>query len=172
MYLNFKSAKGCVHGDKCRFRHVEDHVKSNKKSKKGGAKGSVVTLKESTQLGCVSQDSFPRKSFPRESGRLGSKHTVKFSKGTWHQINIRERKGPSRGIIQKYAPHEARLRAPKFDDRSHEDTLKDAPAKQRGIWRKIFTTSRIWTELRFMLLVKSMVCRRLLLPRDQKNENS
>ena len=49
---------------------------------------------ESTQLGCVSQDSHPRKSVLREPGNLGSKHTVKFSKGTWHQIKIRERKGP------------------------------------------------------------------------------
>ena len=33
----------------------------------------------------------------------GSKHAVNFSKGTWHQIEIRERKGPSRGIIPKCA---------------------------------------------------------------------
>ena len=48
----------------------------------------------------------------------------------------------------------------------------DAPAKQRRIWRNIFTSSRIRTKLRFMSLVKSKVCRRLLLQRDQKNENS
>ena len=38
------------------------------------------------KLGCVSQDSFPRKSILREPGMLGSKHAVKFSKFTWHQI--------------------------------------------------------------------------------------
>ena len=54
--------------------------KPNKKSKKGGAKGSVDFLKESTQLGCVSQYFYPRKSFLREPGMSGSKHTVKFSK--------------------------------------------------------------------------------------------
>ena len=54
--------KGCVHGDKCHFRHVEADGKPNKKSKKGGAKGSVAKVKESIQLGCVSQDSYPRKS--------------------------------------------------------------------------------------------------------------
>ena len=37
---------------------------------------------ESIQLGCVSQDSHPRKSTSQERGKLGSKHTVKFSKGT------------------------------------------------------------------------------------------
>ena len=47
----------------CFFRHVEAEEKSSKKSKKGGAKGSVALLKESAQLGCVSQDSYPRSSF-------------------------------------------------------------------------------------------------------------
>ena len=43
-----------------------------KKSKKGGAKGSVALLKES-------QDSYSRKFSSREKGKLGSKHAVKFS---------------------------------------------------------------------------------------------
>ena len=65
----------------------------------------------------MSQDSYPRKSILREPGMLGSKHAVKFSKGTWHQIKIRARKGPSRGLIQKCAPHERSPCAPKFEDR-------------------------------------------------------
>ena len=40
--------------------------KPSKKSKKGGAKGSVALLRRSIQLGCVSQDSYPRKSSPCE----------------------------------------------------------------------------------------------------------
>ena len=72
-------------------------------SKKVGAKGSVVLLRESTQLGCVSQDSCSGKSIPREEGNLGSRHAIKISKGCWHQTKNRERKGPSRGIIQKCA---------------------------------------------------------------------
>ena len=65
-------------------RHVEAEGKPSKKSKKGGAKGTVALLKESTQLGCVSQDSYPRKSILREDGKVGSKHAVKFSEGTGH----------------------------------------------------------------------------------------
>ena len=42
--------------------------------------GSVAILKESIQLGGVSQDSNPRKFILREPGRLTLKHTVKFSK--------------------------------------------------------------------------------------------
>ena len=39
--LNYKSDKGCVHGDKCHFRHVEAEGKLNKKSKKSGAKDQL-----------------------------------------------------------------------------------------------------------------------------------
>ena len=55
---NYKSEKGCICGDKCHFRHVEAEEKPKQKSKKGGAKGSVAILKESTQFVCVSQDSY------------------------------------------------------------------------------------------------------------------
>ena len=56
-----KSKTGCTFGRRCFFRHVEAEEKPSKKSKKGGAKGSVALLKDSTQLVCVSQDSCPRK---------------------------------------------------------------------------------------------------------------
>ena len=42
-------------------------------------------------MGSVSHDSYPRKSVPREGRKLGSYHTVEFSKGTWYHIKIRER---------------------------------------------------------------------------------
>ena len=72
---------GCIYGRRrCFFRHVEAEEKPSNKSKENGAKGSVALLKESTQLGCVSQDSYPRKSILLEKGKLGSKRTVNFSK--------------------------------------------------------------------------------------------
>ena len=51
MVLGIKT--GCACGNKCYFRHVEADEKPSKKSKKGGAKGSVALLKESIQLRCV-----------------------------------------------------------------------------------------------------------------------
>ena len=78
-------------------------MKPNKNSKKGGAKGSVAFL-ESTQLGCVPQDSslfFVNQEMVVETRR-------QILKDTWHQIKIRERKGSSRGIIHKCHPHERR----------------------------------------------------------------
>ena len=60
------SETGCIYVNKCYFRQFEAGEKPSKKSKKGGAKGSVASVKESTQLGCVSQDSHPRKPVQRE----------------------------------------------------------------------------------------------------------
>ena len=53
------------------LRKMRSQAKSqrSKLSDTGGVKGSVASLKESFQLGCVSQDSYPRKSILRE-GRL------------------------------------------------------------------------------------------------------
>ena len=53
---------------------------------------------------------------------------------TWHQIKNRERKGPSRGIIQKCAPHERSPCAPKFEERSHEETLHQERCARKAAW--------------------------------------
>ena len=87
-------------------------------------------------MGCVSQYSYLRKSIPHEPGMLGSKHAVKFSKGTWHQIKIRERKGPSRGIVQKCAQVLAR-RNSRTDHMRKPCTKKDAHAKQWDLAKNI-----------------------------------
>ena len=108
--------------------------KPSKESKKGGAEGSVAVLKESIHLGRVSQDSYPRKSILREPGRSGSKHAVKFSKGTWHHMEIRERKGPSQWVTQKWEPQERNPCAPKFDARIQEETLQQERCARRVAW--------------------------------------
>ena len=65
------------------FRHVKAEEKPSKKSKKGGAKGPVATLKESIQLGCVSQDSVPSESlFFVNKGDSVRSTLSKFSNGT------------------------------------------------------------------------------------------
>ena len=103
---NYKSESGCKYGDYCQFRHTEAGGQPSKKSKKRGGKGAADLLKETFQLGCVSQD-YPQKKFILwEVGKLGSNQTVIFSKGTWHHVNILERKGPSQGVMQKCEPQE------------------------------------------------------------------
>ena len=69
--LNYKSEKGRAHGDKCHFRHVEAEGKPNKKSKKGGAKGSVAIKKASIQSSRVSLDSYQRKIFSTWIWKIG-----------------------------------------------------------------------------------------------------
>ena len=68
---NDKSQTGCIHGNRCYFRHVEAEEEPNKKSKKGGAIGSVA-LVEYRQVGCVSQDS-RTKVFSTESRKIETK---------------------------------------------------------------------------------------------------
>ena len=53
---------------------------AQQRSKKCGRKGSVELLKESIQLGCVSQEPRPRKSILWKEGALRSNHAVKFPK--------------------------------------------------------------------------------------------
>ena len=55
----------------------------------------------------------------------------KFSKSTWHKIKIRERKGSSRGILQKCEPQEHSPCASKFEERSHEETLHQEGCARR-----------------------------------------
>ena len=89
--FQWKARGQCSNGDSCRCSCDTIATDKNvRKTKKGGAEGPVAILKESAQLGFVSQDSYPRKSIQREERKLGSQHAVKFSKGTWHRIKIRE----------------------------------------------------------------------------------
>ena len=134
MCQNYKSETGCKNDKRRYFRQVETEENPNKKSKNGSAKGSVALLKETIQLGCVSQNPRPGKSFLRKEGALRSNHAVKFSKGTCHEIKNRERNGPSRGIIHKCEPHERSPCAPKFEDRSHEETLHQERCTRRAAW--------------------------------------
>ena len=160
--LNYNSGKGCVYGDKCLFRHVEADVKPNKKSKKGGAKQEVdkQEVEERSLYSCVMY----LKILIREN-------LFNVNLEYWDQNTLRERKGPSRGIIQKCAPHERGSCAPKFEDRSHEETLNQERCARKAAWdfaKKTFASSRIRTKLGFMFLAKSKVCRHLSLQRDQK----
>ena len=132
--------------------------------KKSGVKGSVALLKESKQLGCVSQDSHPSKSIQRKGRRLGSNHTVKFSKGTWHHIKIREWKGPSRGVIQKCEPHERNPCAPSCEERTQDETLQQERCARRAAWdlAKIVYKFKNTDKATFTLLLNPGHCRRPL----------
>ena len=56
------------------------------------------------------------------------------SKALGTKLKIRERKGPSRGIIQKWAPHERSPWAPTFGERSHDETFHPERCARKAAW--------------------------------------
>ena len=92
------------------------------RSRKGSAKGSVALLKESPNCGCVSQDSYSKKSILQKVGTKGpnasARHTVKFSGGTGKE------KGHLEELSKKCEPHERNPCAPRFEERSHGETSR------------------------------------------------
>ena len=70
----------------------------------------------------------------RKERKWGSNHTVKFSKGTWHHMKIRARKGPLPGDIQKCDSHERNPCAPRFEERTEDETLYQERCARRVEW--------------------------------------
>ena len=104
----------------------------------------------------MSQDSDPKKSILRKVGELrlnaSAGHTVKFSGCTWHQIRIRERRGPSRGIVQKCEPHERIPCTPKFEERTLEETSRQEDCARKAAWdlpKSVYELKKVETKLRF-----------------------
>ena len=92
------------------------------------------------------------------NGKLGSNHTVKFSKGTRHHMKIRTRKGPSQGVVKKCEPQERNPCSPTFDDRTQQETLQQERCARREAW-----------DLAKSLQAQKMRIRlRSLLPKDGK----
>ena len=62
---------------------------------------------------------------------------VKFTKATARHTKIRDQ-NPSLGYICPGGPHQRSPNAPKFEDRSQEETewQEQVPVKQRGSWPK------------------------------------
>ena len=102
------------------FRHVQTEGKPNRRSKKGGAKGSVSLWKESTELGCVSQGSYPRYFYLT---------TPSNSQGNWQKTKFGKDE-----VLLKCAAHDCSLHSPKFEDRSHEETLTHERWASKALW--------------------------------------
>ena len=61
----------------------------------------------------------------------GSNHTDKFSEDTWRHLKNRERRGPSRGVIQKCARNPC---APRFEERTQDETSHQERCARREAW--------------------------------------
>ena len=117
-----------------------DPVKLVKRGdQKLGQNSSERRFSDVRQLGCVFQDMTPPKSILRKSTDMPKPiQRVKFTKAIARHTKIRDQ-NPSLGYICPGAPHERSSNAPKFEDRSQEETewQEQGAAKQRGSWPKM-----------------------------------
>ena len=135
---NHKTEWRCTFGDQCLFRLTEVDGQPNKMSKKSGGEGSGALFwrSENTWVAYSRMQSRRNRSrfYRKSTTSLGSDRIVRFSKGTLHHLQSRERKGPSQGYIQKCAPHERGPDAPKFEERTQEKALGQERCARRGAW--------------------------------------
>ena len=121
--LFYKFENGCKFGDKCSYAHRQVDEQPSKKYKKCD-KSAVAFLKNTRQLGCVFQDMEPPKSSSivrKSSNILKPIRCVRFTKAVPRHAHTRE-KNPSLGMICPGDPHQRNPNAPKFEDRSQEET--------------------------------------------------
>ena len=100
--------------------------------------GPVVCSSSSTrQLGCVFQDMEPPKlsSILRKSSDMQKPiQRVKFTKAVARHADIRDQ-NPSLGMICPGEPHQRSHNAPKFEDRSLEETERQEQGAREAAWK-------------------------------------
>ena len=117
----------------------ECHDRPGKPGKRGekklGQNSSKRQSSDARQLGCVFQDMTPPKSIlwkgtdmPRPIQR------VKFTKAIARYTKIRDQ-NPSLGYICPGEPHERSPNAPKFEDRSQEETEWQEQGAREAAWK-------------------------------------
>ena len=136
--------------------------------------GPVVCSSPSTrQLGCVFQDVEPPKSSSilRKSSDIRKPiRCVKFTKAVVRHADI-PNKNPSLGMICPGDPHQRNPNAPKFEDRSQEETEWQEQGAREAAWKLAKSVFKFKdnTEQHFSHLRKIGACLRQLL--NLRNEN-
>ena len=144
-------------GENCSYAHRQVEEQPSKRFKKNGDKSAVAMLKKNEQhqrtrtgrpvldayssstrqLGCVFQDMEPPKSFSilRKSSNVRKPiRCVKFTKAVVCHADIRDQY-PSLGMICPGDPHQRNPNAPKFEDRSQEETEWQERCAREAAWR-------------------------------------
>ena len=156
----YKTKSGCRFGEKCSYAHrdksavamlkkgdwqerepVTDqgHDRSGKLDKRSdkelGQKSSKRRSSDARQFGCVFQDMKPPKSILRKGTDMPKPiQRVKFTKAIARHINIRDQ-NPSLGYICPGEPHQGSPNAPKFEDRSQEETEWQEQGAREAAWK-------------------------------------
>ena len=103
--------------------------------KKLGQNSSRRQSSDARQLGCVFQDMTPPKSILRKGTDMPKPiQRVKFTKAIARHTKIRDQ-NPSLGYICPGAPHERSSNAPKFEDRSQEETEWQEQGAREAAWK-------------------------------------
>ena len=90
---------------------------------------------DARQLGCVFQDMTPPKSILRQGTDMPKPiQRVKFTKAIARHTKIRDQ-NPSLGYICSGEPHERSPNAPKFEDRSLEETVWQEQGAREAAWK-------------------------------------
>ena len=108
-----------------------------KGQKKNGDKSAVAMLQITRQLSCAIQHMEPPKSSSilRQSSNIRKPiRCVRFTKAVVRHANIRD-KNPSLGMICPGDPHQRNPNAPKFEDRSQEETEWQERCAREAAWR-------------------------------------
>ena len=100
-----------------------------------GQNSSKRQSSNALQLGCVFQDMKPPKSIVRKGTDMPKPiQRVKFKKAIARHTKIRDQ-NPSLGYICPGEPHECSPNAPKFEDRSREETEWQEQSAREAAWK-------------------------------------
>ena len=163
-YLFYKTKSGCRFKEKCSYAHRQVDEQPTKKSKKNDDKSSVASLEKGKvarkriRLRCLSRSTGqPVKRSDKKLGQISSKRQssdaqqlgsilrkctdmpkpiqrVKFTKAVARHTKIRDQ-NPSLGHICPGEPHERSPNAPKFEDRSQEETEWQEQGAREAAWK-------------------------------------
>ena len=118
--------------DQCHDRTGQPVKRSDKKL---GQNSSKRQFSDARQLGCVFQDMTPPKSTLQKSTDMPKPiQRVKFTKAIARHTKIRDQ-NPSLGYICPGEPHERSPNAPKFEDRSQEETEWQEQGAREAAWK-------------------------------------
>ena len=99
------------------------------------SRSRIPAQNDARQLGCVFQDMAPPKSILRKGTDMPKTiQRVKFTKAIARHTKIRDQ-NPSFGYICPGEPHERSPNAPKFEDRSQEETDWQEQGAREAAWK-------------------------------------
>ena len=153
----------------------QSHDRSGKpdmrSDKKLGRRSSQRRSSDARQLGCVFQDMTPPKSILRKSTNMQRPiQRVKFTKAIARHTKIRDQ-NPSLGLIRPGEPHQRSPNAPKFEDRSQEETVWQEQGAREAAWKLAKSVLKLKEQERATFFSPSVIGACLHQQVNLRNEN-